>query len=136
MYLLSDPEQTNGPPLSPKQASLPPSFKPAQSIPDVILYNGRNKVFLRHSSVEITGSCTSCRVSAAQRKHIFLYFWYIVIDQCIFTWLVFFFCFYEYLTNNHNLRNILPISNNCPHPVTVHVVPLFGSDSGRHTGRT
>lgn len=89
VYLLSDPEQTNGPPLSPKQASLPPSFKPAQSIPDVILYNGRNKVFLRHSSVEITGSCTSCRVSAAQRKHIFLYFWYIVIDQCIFTWLVF-----------------------------------------------
>lgn len=71
VYLLSDPEQTNGPPLSPKQASLPPSFKPAQSIPDVILYNGRNKVFLRHSSVEITGSCTSCRVSAAQRKHIF-----------------------------------------------------------------
>lgn len=90
VYLLSDPEQTNGPPLSPKQASLPPSFKPAQSIPDVILYNGRNKVFLRHSSVEITGSCTSCRVSAAQRKHIFLYFWYIVIDQRILTWLVLF----------------------------------------------
>ena len=38
--------------------------------------------------------------------------------------------------NNCNLRNILPISNNCPHPVTVHMVPLFGSESGRQTGRT
>lgn len=67
-YLLSDSEQTNGPPLSPKQASLPPSLSPAHNIPDVILYNGKNNVFLRHSSVDMSGSCTSCKVSAIEIK--------------------------------------------------------------------
>lgn len=73
VYLLSVPEQTKGPPLSPKHASLPPSFNPAQSIPEVILYNGKKIVFLRHSSVDIRGNWTSCKVSAVEPEITNLY---------------------------------------------------------------
>ena len=51
-----------------KQASRPAFSNPAQNILSVILYNGRNSVRLRHSSVDMIGNFTSCKVSAKKQK--------------------------------------------------------------------
>jgi len=53
-----------GPPESPRHASRPPRSNPAQNMLSVTRYSGRKRVRLRHSAVEMIGSCTSCRVSA------------------------------------------------------------------------
>lgn len=54
----------NGPPESPRQASRPPRSKPAQNMLFVSRYNGRKSVRFLHSSVDTSGTCTCCRVSA------------------------------------------------------------------------
>ena len=114
-----------GPPLSPRQASRPPRSYPAQNMLSVMRYRGKNRVRRLQSLVDSSGSSTSCRLSAATHPE-----------------------------NNSlrrrgrnpprqrnaggNSRKIRPTSKSCPHPTTVHTLPVSTSASsfGMQTGRT